>query len=140
VIRPPRSEDAPAIADLLGQLGYPASPADVLARVAALGRHPDVVFFVAASEADSPIGLATGYVIPVVHNDDPVAVLSALVVDEKHRRSGVGRRLVEAVHTWARQRDAYRVTVSTGLARAGAHGFYERLGYEHTSRRYSRPL
>jgi len=47
---------------------------------------------------------------------------------------------VEAVEGWAREQRAHRVTVASGLARAEAHAFYERLGYEHTARRYSRLL
>ena len=139
VIRPPRAGDGDGIAALLTELGYPASATDVLKRMAELDRHGNVVTFVAAL-GDSPVGLATAYVIPVVHHDRPVAVLSALIVHETHRRRGVGRRLVEAAHVWAKERDAYRITVSSGLARAGAHAFYESLEYEHTSRRYSRHL
>lgn len=139
IIRAPRAGDSDGIAALLAALGYPAAPDDVLRRLTELERHANVVTFVAAS-GDTPVGLATAYVIPVIHNDRPVAVLSALVVRETHRRGGVGRRLVEAAHAWAKERSAYRITVSSGLARAGAHAFYESLGYEHTSRRYSRPL
>jgi GNAT superfamily N-acetyltransferase len=136
IIRHPRAGDNGAIAALLAELGYPASANDVLKRLAELNQYGNAVTIVAAS-GETPVGLATAYVVPVLHHDRPVAVLSALVVSEAHRRGGVGRRLMEAAQAWARERKAYRITVSTGLARAGAHAFYESLGFEHTSRRYS---
>ena len=139
LVRGPRAEDRDGIAALLAELGYPASPGAVEARLAELTTHPGTAVFVADLH-NQPMGVATAYVVPVVHADWPVAVLSALVVHEGHRRRGIGRQLVEAAHQWARDRHAYRITVSSGLARAAAHAFYEGLGYEHTARRYSRLL
>jgi GNAT superfamily N-acetyltransferase len=139
MIRAPRPSDLEAIAALLGELGYPSSASAVEVRLAELINATHLSVFV-ADNGRGPVGLATTYIVPVVHADRPVAVLSALVVTEEERRKGVGRQLVEAAHAWARDRRAYRITVSSGLAREGAHAFYERLGYAHTSRRYSRLL
>lgn len=139
LIRAPRSDDVSAIAGLLGQLGYPAAAEAVEARLAGLAHQSHLAVFV-ADVGRTPVGLASAYVIPVVHADHPVAVLSALVVHDGQRRRGVARQLVEAVEAWARDRRAYRITVASGLARADAQAFYERLGYEHTSRRYSKLL
>jgi GNAT superfamily N-acetyltransferase len=139
MIRPPRPGDGDGIAALLGQLGYPASSAAVQARLADCVDRGRVAVFVAET-GHTPVGLATAYAVPVIHADRPVAVLSALVVHEAHRRKGVGRQLLEAVEAWAREQRAYRITLSSGLAREDAHAFYERLGYEHTARRYSRLL
>lgn len=139
VIRAPRASDLEAIAGLLGELGYPSSASAVEVRLAEFIKAAHLAVFV-ADNGHGPVGLATAYVVPAVHADHPVAVLSALVVAEGERGKGVGRQLVEAAHAWARDRHAYRITVSSGLAREGAHAFYERLGYVHTSRRYSRLL
>ena len=46
--------------------------------------------------------------------------------------------MVKAIEEWARSHGCKRVTVTTGLHRAGAHQFYERLGFEHTGRRYAK--
>jgi GNAT superfamily N-acetyltransferase len=139
LIRSPRPDDVDGIAGLLGELGYPSAPASVSQRLAELARQGHIAVFVA--EVDGrPVGLATAYIVPAIHVDRPVGVLSALVVQEGHRRRGLGRELVAAAEAWARDRNAYRMTLSTGLARQEAHAFYEGLGYEHTSRRYSRLL
>jgi hypothetical protein len=44
------------------------------------------------------------------------------------------------VQAWALERGADRLVVTTALHRADAPTFYERLGFEHTGRRYVRRL
>ena len=139
VIRAARPGDAEALAALLRELGYPTTATGLQQRLAELAGETRLAVFVAES-AGTPIGLATAHIIRVVHSDNPVAVLSALVVAEGYRRKGVGRGLADAVAAWAQGRDAYRITVASGLVRNEAHAFYERMGYEHTARRYSRAL
>jgi len=137
VIRRANAADSAALASLLAELGYP-STADAVER-----RIPQVTSIAAAFMAEvyeSPAGFATVHLLNVIHHDRPMAILSALVVRESHRGQGCGRRLVKAAEAWARGEGAYRITVTSALARAEAHGFYERLGYEHTGRRYSRLL
>jgi GNAT superfamily N-acetyltransferase len=108
-------------------------------RVARLSASSDTAILV-ADEAGAPVGLATVHVMPFLHVDEPMAMLGALVVASRHRGRGIGRSLVEAAERWATARAAPRMTVASGLARGDAHLFYERLGYEHTARRYSKIL
>jgi GNAT superfamily N-acetyltransferase len=139
VVRSPSTGDLAGLASLLGDLGYPTQAQDVEARLGRLARQANVTVLVASCE-ETPVGLATAHVVDVIHADDPVAILTALVVAESHRKQGIGPSLVEASEHWAVGRGATRMTVASGLARAVAHEFYERLGYEHTARRYSKSL
>jgi GNAT superfamily N-acetyltransferase len=127
------------LAALLAELGYPADSAAVRDRLARLTARSDVAVFV-ADDGSAEAGLATVHVIPCIHVDEPMAMLSALVVGERHRGRGIGRGLVTAAERWAIERGAPRMTLVSGLARRDAHAFYERLGYEHTGRRYSKML
>jgi GNAT superfamily N-acetyltransferase len=131
--------DAAALAILLAELGYPAAPDVIperLARLAAFGR---AIALVAAGPA-GVLGVVTAHVFPSLHAAADVAWITSLVVSEDGRGQGVGRRLVEAVESWARARGAVRLSVSSGLARAGAHAFYERLGYAPSGRRFTKTL
>jgi GNAT superfamily N-acetyltransferase len=56
------------------------------------------------------------------------------------RKVGVGKALVKAAEDWARHRGCERISVTTALHRAVAHAFYERLGYSHSGRRYTKVL
>ena len=81
VIRAPRPGDAEALAALLRELGYPTTATRLQQRLAELAGETRLAVFV-AEFAGTPIGLATAHIIRVVHSDNPVAVLSALVVAE----------------------------------------------------------
>src|SRR5262245_58112387 len=59
----------------------------------------------------------------------PVWILSDLFVSRPFRRSGVGRQLMEAAHTFARQTGAAAVELDTAHTNTTAQALYESLGY-----------
>lgn len=133
-IRAATDADAPAMASLLAHLGYPAAAEDLPTRLQRL-RAADDDAFVATIDG-AIVGLATIHSRAVLHNERPVAQLTALVVPPQLRGRGVGRALVAAAERWGAERGADRLVVTTALHRADAPLFYERLGFEHTGRRY----
>jgi GNAT superfamily N-acetyltransferase len=138
VIRPATPADAAALATLFAQFEHPTPAGPIPERLTALLAHEGQ-----ALVAEDETGLAGAVTMQIVWSlveDTPRAMLTALVVREDVRGRGVGRDLVTAVEAWARQRGAGRVVLTTALRRAGAHAFYERLGYEFTGRRYQRSV
>ena len=131
--------DLPALASLMGELGYPSSEAQVAERLARMARREDMAVLV-ADDGGAMIGFASVMAVDVIHVDPPAGMLVALVVAEAHRGRGIGRALADAAESWARSRGADRLTLASGLGRHGAHAFYEKIGYEHTARRYAKLL
>ena len=138
-VRPARDDDASSVSELLGHLGYPAPPSDVPARLARLRAKGDAETLLAVADG-RVVGLATVHAREVLHHAHPVVQLTALVVPPDMRGRGVGRTLVTAVERWAAARGADRLVLTTALPRAEAPAFYERLGFEHTGRRYARRI
>lgn len=136
-VRDAETSDAEALARLCTQLGYPAEPASMPARLARLDAAGDARALV-ATEGGNVLGLATVHLRHALNHAAPLAQLSLLVVDERARGRGVGRTLVAAAEAWARERGCHRMIVTTALQRSDAHAFYERIGYAHTGRRYGR--
>jgi len=136
-VRDASGEDADALARLCTQLGYPAESKDMPARLKKLAADSNARALVAV-DAGGVIGLATVHLRDTINHSTPIAQLTLLVVDERVRSQGVGRVLVEHVERWARERGARRMVVTTALDRAGAHAFYESIGYSHTGRRYGK--
>jgi GNAT superfamily N-acetyltransferase len=136
-VRTAHAADAPALARLSTQLGYPAEESAMPARLERLARDEDAHAFV-ATDGDVVVGMATVHLRYTINHDAPIAQLTLLVVDESTRTNGVGRLLVGAVEQFARERGAKRINVTAALSRAGAHAFYERIGYTLTGRRYGR--
>ena len=137
-IRDARPDDAEAIARLLTQLGYPSDAGAVDERLERLQVVGDRV--VVAEVDGVVVGLAHLQVTPALERERPAAKLGALIVDEEQRGRGVGRALVEAIEVEARRRGCELLFLTTAERRDDAHAFYERVGLEHTGRRYSRTL
>jgi GNAT superfamily N-acetyltransferase len=137
-IRDARPEDSAAIADLLGQLGYPTDAGAVWKRVADMVASGDRV--VVADAGGRVVGLAALHVSASLEYDEPAGKLAALVVDDSHRGGGIGRALVEAMEAEARRRGCGIFFLTTAERRDDAHAFYERLGLERTGRRYAKTL
>lgn len=55
----------------------------------------DRTVFVAAFDGEAPVGFAFGYVLPRRHGRPRMFFVYELDVDERHRRRGIGRRLME---------------------------------------------
>ena len=130
-IRRARLADADAIAELSGQLGYPAGPAEMRQRLAKLLNH-NRAGRVLVAEA------ASGRVIGWVHvSINPLlevplrAEVNGLVVDDSNRGSGAGAELLTAAEKWARERGCKSMSVRSNVTRERAHAFYERNGYQH---------
>jgi ribosomal protein S18 acetylase RimI-like enzyme len=135
VIREARLEDSEAVAELLGELGYPTDAARFRRRLERIERDPSSRLFVATVN-DRVAGLAGFHQFAQVQHDEPGCQLTALVVGKAFRRNGVGSELVRTVEKEARARGGRRVLVNTAHHRDDAHAFYERLGFEATGLRF----
>ena len=126
-IRPARPEDAPALAPLASQLGYPSTTADMDSRLALI--LPDPAQLVAVVEVS---GQVVGWIHAALYltlESGAAVELRGLVIDEKHRGTGLGRALTEHAEEWARGRGARTIRLRSNVIRDGAHAFYQHLGY-----------
>ncbi|MGV9771443.1 N-acetyltransferase family protein [Streptosporangium sp. NPDC003464] len=68
------------------------------------------------------------------------AYIGELVVSAEAERMGIGRALVNAAESWARDHGLQRITLETGAANVRARSFYRALGYAEEEVRLSRPV
>ncbi len=138
-IRRGTREDARAIARLLTQLGRPCDAACVPARLERFAAGgPSVALL--ATRGRHVLGLAAVHVIPMLQVDRDVAWLTALVVEESARGTGVGRALVEAAIEFASRAGCDHLSTTTQDECNGAQGFYEAMGFERTGVRFGKSL
>jgi GNAT superfamily N-acetyltransferase len=132
--------DAEAMAPLMEQLVHrPSTPDQIRARLRRLaGTGVDRV--IVAVVGGRVVGVAGVTYAWLLHADAPTARLMTIVVDEKCRGQGIGRRLVEVSIEQARAWGCDRMELTSRLERSGAHSFYEAVGFEHTSKRFSMPI
>ncbi|MGH3040856.1 MAG: GNAT family N-acetyltransferase [Gaiellaceae bacterium] len=140
-IREAAPEDAPALARLLAELGYPDDRERVAARIGDFDGSGSSLILVADDDGEV-VGLASATFLPLLHEDGRWCRLSALVVADRSRRRGVGRELVAELEERARAAGCRYLEVTSGErpGREAAHAFYEALGLEQVSRRYLEEL
>jgi ribosomal protein S18 acetylase RimI-like enzyme len=140
-IRRARLADAPRVAELSGQLGYPATGRAMAGRLKLALRQKDGACFVAETKEDGVIGWAHVSVTPLLEVKRR-AELNGLVVDERIRCKGAGWSLLQAAEEWARKKRCKGMSVRSNVLRERAHGFYERHSYEHykTQKAYRKQL
>ena len=66
--------------------------------------------------------------------------IGELAVASHAVRHGIGRALIAAAETWARDRGLRHLTLQTGTANIPARHFYAALGFEEEDIRLTRPL
>jgi ribosomal-protein-alanine N-acetyltransferase len=66
----------------------------------------------------------------IMHLGDEVAHLNLLGVAARHRRQGLGRRLIEWLSATCFEAGVFRIDLELRANNDGARSFYERLGFE----------
>ena len=90
-----------------------------------------------AEENETVTGFATVYLDIVSVRLGQRAWVEDLAVAPLRRSSGIGKALLDAAKTWARDHGAARFALESGAARLHAHRFYEREGPDGWSRSFT---
>lgn len=154
-IRPARADDAPELARLAQELGYPTGAGEMHRRLGIIAGHADHAVFVAerddrATEGKRAAAEASNRrILGWIHvarrlllESGESAEILGLIVDRRARRLGIGRRLVEAAEPWSRARGLECIVVRSNVAREESHRFYPALDFAlaKTQRVYVKPL
>ena len=140
VIRPIERADAAAVAQLNGELGYPATVSEVAQRIAALQNAGRQSVLVACRNND-----VVGWIDVAITfhlQTPPYALIGGLVVKEGLRGQQIGKRLCEQAEAWSRAQGVFLMRVTSRSTRDDAHRFYLRDGYTDvkTSRVFEKDL
>ena len=136
LLRPAQAADAPAIAALFTDEGYPAGPSDIVGR---LERFETPQSRVVIAEHDGAIlGFIAVHAMARFEHGDSILRILALVVDAGARERGVGRTLMAEAERIGRELGAAFVELTAGHHRPEARHLYESLGYDSTVTAYLR--
>jgi GNAT superfamily N-acetyltransferase len=140
-IRRAKRSDLASIAELAGQLGYPAKPAEIAQRLRTIKPASQHAVLVAESPERKVIGWLHVSVSPLLEVQLRAEV-NGLVVADDERSRGTGALLLSAAEQWARRRGCKNMSVRSNVVRDRAHQFYLRHGYEHykTQKAFRKPI
>lgn len=137
VLRPAKPADAGALAMLLGRLsGVSPSKADLTRDIAALRKAGAGVQI---AELERLVGCVGWAVVPTLQRG-LVGRITVLVVDEDHRRHGIGTRLLAAAEAALAKKGCALVEAMSDIEIKNAHNFFRTLKFDQTSYRFARKI
>lgn len=139
IIRSARSEDIPALCDLLRDLfsiEADFSPdrgkqTGALRQLINADGARSAVFV--AELAGRVVGMCSVQTVISTAEGGPAALLEDLAVHQDLRGQGIGTRLLSAVHAWCDLRGITRMQLLADSDNHPALGFYDRRGWQPTS-------
>jgi GNAT superfamily N-acetyltransferase len=136
-LRPARPADGAALAALLSQLnGISIDETTARLNLQALRKAGGGVLL---AELEVPIGCCAWAIVPTVHRG-PVGRVSAVFVDEDHRRTGIATRLIAAAVGALAEKGCALVEVMSDIEIKNAHNFFRSLKFDQTSYRFARTI
>ncbi len=139
IIRVATAEDGFGLSELLGILGYPCPAEEASQRVLDLRLDRNQTLLV-ADDRGSLLGLVCcdlSYYLPL---GAPTCRITALAVDPKAQRRGIGRLLLRESEMLARAGGAVRIELTSASHRHEAHVFYRACGYSDGALRFMKRL
>ena len=136
-IREAELTDAFRLAELMCELGYQTTTAEMEMRLQFILKNPAYKTFVAEMNGElcGMIGLHS--YASYTHNDLSGRII-AMVVSTTAQRRGAGCALIRTAEDYFAERKIARITLTTRFEREGAHRFYEKLGYARTGFRFGK--
>ncbi len=121
------AEQANEISLLSHQLGYHATAIETLNSIDKIISNKDNCIFIAVQN-QKILGWIHGFYTLRIESDAFVEI-AGLVVHELCRKQQIGKKLIEAVGTWAQPFNVRRITVRCNEIRSESHRFYQHLGF-----------
>jgi GNAT superfamily N-acetyltransferase len=134
IIRKCRAEDYADLSDLASQLGYPCEAEEVKKRIERYLCGEDRAIIVAEIEGNV-VGWASLDVVDHFYLE-PFVEISGFIVDRDHRSLGIGKRIMDEIEAWTKERGYALLRLKTNIKRKDSHRFYERLGFERTKEQF----
>ena len=128
-IREMRPDDAETVAQLIGELGYERTAADVRMWIERSVTVRDRQAAFVACLGRKVIGWVEVSLERRLQSPD-FALIGGLVVSKDYRSNGIGRLLCERAAMWSWEHGAAKLRVTSRSTRADAHRFYTREGFE----------
>ncbi|MCJ7743460.1 MAG: GNAT family N-acetyltransferase [Dehalococcoidales bacterium] len=139
IVRAATENDIPRILELYRQLAIVTAPAElaqkpsledyrqVFARISAV---PGLELLIAEEEGEVAGSLVLFIAPNLSHGGLPWALVENMIVDQKHRRQGIGRLLMDYAIARSKEAGCYRIGLSSDKKRQEAHHFYRSLGFQ----------
>ncbi len=134
MIREAEPRDRDAIQQLYQAL-CPDAPVRVLPeRITALKEDPNNFLFVYEDDGKIIGTILLTIILSPIFGTQDFGLLEYFIVDQNHRRQGIGSKLTEHGIQVCRERKCTRIILLSNDHRKEAHAFYESMGFDGTGK------
>lgn len=137
-IKKAQETDVPRIKVLLFQLGYELSLSKIKAMVSKSGTSDEDIFV--AIQDEEVIAVMSLIYFNYFHSGEKLCRITAIVVDESKRGSGIGTSLIDYAKMRAQAKKCHILELTTGALREKTITFYENIGFQKTALKYEQKL
>lgn len=132
------SVDVPAILELLYELGRPKPTNDCEFEkfrklITTYTVDFDKQILVAEYEDNKIIGLVSIVFLSRLNHFNLEMYIPELIVAEKYRTKGIGKKLIDSCIEIAKNKKCYRIRLESGNQRKNSHQFYKHLGFAQSA-------
>ena len=98
-------------------------------------KNQNIKYFV-AKENGKIISSCYICVIPnLTRGGKSIGFIENVITDVEYRRKGIGKTVMENAIKYAKEQNCYKVILQSGNKRSDAHPFYEKTGFDGTSKK-----
>lgn len=131
IIRPMQNSDLVICQELSSQLGYAEFNSGFKNRFNIITKLNNHHLVVAEIKAEKRVIAWLHLEIRFILEDEFKVQISGVVVDEKFRGHGVGKKLIEYAEKWALQNGFNELFLYSNVIRIETHKFYQKQGFEN---------
>jgi GNAT superfamily N-acetyltransferase len=133
-VRAATAADIPAALALYAQPdldnGKVLTVEDAVALFERFARYPDYTLYVAEQDGAVVGTFALLVMDNLGHLGSPSGIVEDVVVAPARQSGGIGRAMMQFAMERCREKDCYKLVLSSNAKRERAHAFYEQLGFE----------
>ena len=75
------------------------------------------------------------YIPNLTRGNRGICFIENVVTDQEYRKRGLASRVIDMAIAFAKERNCYKVILQSGISRTEAHRFYEKKGFNGSSKK-----
>ena len=97
--------------------------------------NPDIQYFGAVDDGKVVSSCYAVYIPNLTRGNRGICFIENVVTDQAYRKRGLASRVLDMAIAFAKERHCYKAILQSGISRTEAHRFYEKMGFNGTSKK-----
>ena len=98
-------------------------------------KDPNISYFGAIDNGNVVSTCYAVFIPNLTRNSRGICFIENVVTDKDYRNQGLASKVIDMVVEYAKEKDCYKVILQSGIEREDAHRFYEKKGFDGSSKK-----